>query len=214
MKRALSCWPPLVLAGPAVAHHGWGSYDAAKPVTVTGPILTSKYENPHATLTVKGSDKEWTVTLAPTSRMGNRGREPSRWSRSARPSRPTAIRRPWRRTRCAPSASRSTARPTRCADADAAPGDLRRAGRLRRSAQAIRQSTWIYMAANVGHIVSLMVFAGAVAVMDLRMAGAFAATCARLVCCSRARRVAILAFLGLVAHAARCCSPPKRATSS
>jgi Family of unknown function (DUF6152) len=61
------------LAGPAAAHHGWGSYDAAKPVTVTGPILTSKYENPHATLTVRGSDKVWTVTLAPTSRMTSRG---------------------------------------------------------------------------------------------------------------------------------------------
>jgi hypothetical protein len=63
----------LAVAGPAAAHHGWGSYDAAKPVTVTGPIVTSKYENPHATLTVKGSDKAWTVTLAPTSRMGTRG---------------------------------------------------------------------------------------------------------------------------------------------
>jgi hypothetical protein len=61
------------LAGPALAHHGWGSYDAAKPVTVAGPILTSKYENPHVTLTVQASDKVWTVTLAPTSRMVNRG---------------------------------------------------------------------------------------------------------------------------------------------
>ena len=57
----------------ASAHHGWGSYDAANPVTVAGPILTSKYENPHVTLTVRGSDKVWTVTLAPTSRMINRG---------------------------------------------------------------------------------------------------------------------------------------------
>lgn len=62
-----------VLTGAALAHHGWGSYDAAKPVTVEGPILTSKYENPHVTLTVRGSDKVWTVTLAPTSRMVNRG---------------------------------------------------------------------------------------------------------------------------------------------
>lgn len=62
-----------VLTGTATAHHGWGSYDASKPVTVTGPILTSKYENPHATLTVRGSDRVWTVTLAPTSRMTNRG---------------------------------------------------------------------------------------------------------------------------------------------
>jgi hypothetical protein len=63
----------LAIAGPAAAHHGWGSYDANRPVTVTGPILNSKYENPHATITVKGADKEWTVTLAPTFRMSNRG---------------------------------------------------------------------------------------------------------------------------------------------
>lgn len=68
-------------------------------------------------------------------------------------------------------------------------------------AQAIRQSPWIYMAANVGHIVSLVVFAGAVAVLDLRMAGAFAATSPGYVL-SRARRVTMLAFLGLVATGA------------
>lgn len=62
-----------ILIGTAAAHHGWGSYDAAKPVTVTGPIVAAKYENPHATISVKGSDKEWTVTLAPTFRMTNRG---------------------------------------------------------------------------------------------------------------------------------------------
>ena len=55
------------------AHHGWGTYDASKPITVTGPIETSKYENPHATITVKAADKVWTVTLAPVSRMQSRG---------------------------------------------------------------------------------------------------------------------------------------------
>ena len=63
----------MLLAGAAVAHHGWGSYDAAHPVTVAGPIETSKFENPHATITVKAPDKTWTVTLAPTSRMSSRG---------------------------------------------------------------------------------------------------------------------------------------------
>ena len=62
-----------LLTNAAFAHHGWGSYDANKPVTVTGPILTSKFENPHATITVRGSDKVWTVTLAPISRMSSRG---------------------------------------------------------------------------------------------------------------------------------------------
>jgi hypothetical protein len=74
MTRALIFFFTLAsLTSAAFAHHGWGSYDANKPLTVTGPILTSKFENPHATITVRGSDKVWTVTLAPTSRMGSRG---------------------------------------------------------------------------------------------------------------------------------------------
>jgi hypothetical protein len=62
-----------VLAAGAFAHHGWGSYDAANPVTITGSIQTVKFENPHAEITVKAPDKVWTVTLAPTSRMTTRG---------------------------------------------------------------------------------------------------------------------------------------------
>ena len=38
-------------------------------------------------------------------------------------------------------------------------------------ATAIRQSPWLYPAANVGHIVSLVFFVGAVAVMDVRLLG-------------------------------------------
>lgn len=41
---------------------------------------------------------------------------------------------------------------------------------------AIRQSTWIYAAANVGHILALMVFAAAVIVLDLRLLGAFSSS--------------------------------------
>jgi Family of unknown function (DUF6152) len=69
----------LLMAGSGaavLAHHGWGSYDASKPVTITGPIETLKYENPHATITVKAADKVWTVTLAPISRMQSRGAPP------------------------------------------------------------------------------------------------------------------------------------------
>jgi hypothetical protein len=62
---------------------------------------------------------------------------------------------------------------------------------------AIRQSTWIYMAANIGHIVALVCFAGAVAVMDLRMAGVFAATAPGRVL-RGARIAAVLAFLGML----------------
>ena len=74
MIRSLTfCAALALLSGAALAHHGWGSYDAAHPVTLDGPILTSKYENPHALLTVRSGDKVWTVTLAPTSRMSSRG---------------------------------------------------------------------------------------------------------------------------------------------
>jgi hypothetical protein len=65
----------LLVAAPAalLAHHGWGSYDASKTIIVEGPIQTSSYANPHATITVKAPDKVWTITLAPTSRMARRG---------------------------------------------------------------------------------------------------------------------------------------------
>ena len=63
-------------------------------------------------------------------------------------------------------------------------------------AAAIRQSPWLYPAANVGHIVSLTLFAGAVAVMDVRLLGGLAATApARLL--ARARAFAVIALLGM-----------------
>ena len=63
---------------------------------------------------------------------------------------------------------------------------------------AIRQSLWIYPAANVGHIVALVFFAGAITVMDVRLLGGLAAMApARLI--ARARWFAIA---GLAAMAA------------
>jgi hypothetical protein len=60
-------------------------------------------------------------------------------------------------------------------------------------AAAIRQSIWLYPFANVGHIVALVCFAGAVAVMDLRLVGALCATSPASVI-GRARAVAIAAL--------------------
>jgi hypothetical protein len=62
---------------------------------------------------------------------------------------------------------------------------------------AIRQSTWAYMTANVVHILSLMAFAGAIVVMDLRMMGVFAATSPGFIL-RGARRAAVIAFAGLL----------------
>jgi hypothetical protein len=61
---------------------------------------------------------------------------------------------------------------------------------------AVRQSRWLYPAANIGHIVSLVFFAGAVAVMDIRLLGGLAATKPRQVL-ARARSVAIAALAGM-----------------
>ncbi|MET0605971.1 MAG: DUF6152 family protein [Beijerinckiaceae bacterium] len=58
---------------PARAHHGWGSYDAANPVTVRGPIKMLKFENPHCHVEVESGGKKWECTLAPPFRMTNRG---------------------------------------------------------------------------------------------------------------------------------------------
>ena len=62
---------------------------------------------------------------------------------------------------------------------------------------AIRQSSWAYMTANVGHIVSLLVFFSAVAVIDLRMTGFFAATAPGTIL-RGARKVVVIGFLGLL----------------
>lgn len=59
---------------------------------------------------------------------------------------------------------------------------------------AIRQSSWVYPAANVGHILGLVLFAGAVAVLDLRLLGAFSAT-RPMDILAPARRAASAAFL-------------------
>jgi Family of unknown function (DUF6644) len=64
-------------------------------------------------------------------------------------------------------------------------------------ASAIRQSVWLYPAANVGHIVFLVLFAGAVTIMDVRLLGGLAATApARLL--ARARLFALAAIAGMV----------------
>ena len=58
----------------------------------------------------------------------------------------------------------------------------------------IRQSAWLYPAANVGHVLAIVIFAGAIAVMDLRLMGAFTGSDPARVL-RGARRAAILALM-------------------
>ena len=74
MRLILSLLFALAVAAlPAAAHHGWGSYDADNPVTLEGAIATSKFEQPHTEMTLTLEGLDWLVTLAPPSRMNNRG---------------------------------------------------------------------------------------------------------------------------------------------
>jgi hypothetical protein len=66
----------LIAAGmtaPAVAHHGWGSYDADNPLTIQGEVVEITLQNPHGEMIVPLAGEPWLVTLAPLSRMNVRG---------------------------------------------------------------------------------------------------------------------------------------------
>lgn len=61
------------MALPAAAHHGWGSYDADKVLTLTGTVQQMAFANPHAMLNLQADGKVWHVVLAPPGRMTARG---------------------------------------------------------------------------------------------------------------------------------------------
>ncbi|GAB4174571.1 MAG: DUF6152 family protein [Thalassobaculales bacterium] len=63
----------LLAAAPAAAHHGWGSYDSTKVLTLDGVIRAMTYENPHGELQFEAAGKLWRVVLSPPFRMQNRG---------------------------------------------------------------------------------------------------------------------------------------------
>lgn len=63
----------LLLPLPALAHHGWGSYDADKPMTIEAAIEEVTIGNPHGTMVLVHGGRRWDVILAPPSRMNARG---------------------------------------------------------------------------------------------------------------------------------------------
>jgi hypothetical protein len=63
----------LLAAAPAFAHHGWSEYDVNHPQQLNGTIEESGYVHPHGFVRLKTADKNWTVVLAPPTRMENRG---------------------------------------------------------------------------------------------------------------------------------------------
>jgi hypothetical protein len=74
MRRLFTAAVVSVLVSvPALAHHGWGSYDATKAMTVTAVIEEVTLGNPHGDVMLTHEGKMWHVTLAPLSRMTARG---------------------------------------------------------------------------------------------------------------------------------------------
>lgn len=73
MRRALLASFAASLPAAAFAHHGWGSYDANAPRTITGRVVAFDPSNPHAQLKLQSGDTVWDVVLSPPSRMVSRG---------------------------------------------------------------------------------------------------------------------------------------------
>lgn len=63
----------ILCSAPALAHHGWASYDRSKPLTLSGPVTAVTYANPHVTVKLTVDGKKWFAILAPPSRMSSRG---------------------------------------------------------------------------------------------------------------------------------------------
>ncbi len=63
----------LLAIGTLPAHHGWTGYDDKNPLTLTGTVKDSGYENPHGFVDLETPEKVWRVVLAPPSRMESRG---------------------------------------------------------------------------------------------------------------------------------------------
>ena len=72
-KNALFGLAFLLFASFTVLHHGWADYDQTKPQDFKTTIEESIYENPHVLAKVKYKKEMYTVFLAPTSRMTDRG---------------------------------------------------------------------------------------------------------------------------------------------
>ena len=66
----------LLVSGAALAHHGWGSYDAGKILRITAPVETLQWQNPHVHVMVPHEGKTWEAVLAPPFRMSARGLDP------------------------------------------------------------------------------------------------------------------------------------------
>ncbi len=63
----------LVGAKAAQAHHGWSGFDSGQVLRLNGRIAAMTFDNPHGELRLTTAGGEWSIELAPPSRMVARG---------------------------------------------------------------------------------------------------------------------------------------------
>ncbi len=66
----------VVVGGGALAHHGWGSYDAGQKLTISSAVEHVAWQNPHVHVHVAHQGATWEAVLAPPFRMEARGLRP------------------------------------------------------------------------------------------------------------------------------------------
>jgi len=57
----------------AAAHHGWSGFDPNQILRISGRIAAMQFDNPHGEVRLTTAGGEWSVELAPPSRMLARG---------------------------------------------------------------------------------------------------------------------------------------------
>jgi hypothetical protein len=72
----LSAMLTIGIGGAALAHHGWGSYDASKAMAIEAAVTHLEWQNPHVHIAVNHQGGTWEVVLAPPFRMQARGLSP------------------------------------------------------------------------------------------------------------------------------------------
>jgi hypothetical protein len=68
MKKALVIIAGLLLCAPLLAHHGTGTYDSTKSVTLSGTVTEFAFTNPHAALyfdvkDAQGKTVNWAIEM-------------------------------------------------------------------------------------------------------------------------------------------------------
>jgi hypothetical protein len=63
-RRHFLVWSGALAATPALAHHGWSSFDESRPIYLEGTVRSVRWQNPHAELVLEVTGAAPPATLA------------------------------------------------------------------------------------------------------------------------------------------------------